>query len=231
MGGKHIRGRKRFLFLVAGLILLVFSGCTTMAQLWEEISRQNSSPEGKTLPPVATVATVPPKKEDLAKATLKNGKKLIVEGDYQGALQEFQKVVTLLDKASPADEAVFHAGLVHLYWGNPKKDYDQALTFMKRVGKEYPQSPFLLQANTWIGILLAYEKIVGENGQLIKDLAKQEKENEKLGRENEKYSRENEKLIKDHEKLVKENEKLIKMLEEYKQVDIETEGRKREKGR
>jgi hypothetical protein len=41
----------------------------------------------------------------------------------------------------------------------------------------------------------------------------------------------NEKLGKENEKLIREQEKLSRMLEEYKQVDIEIEGKKREKGR
>ena len=49
--------------------------------------------------------------------------------------------------------------------------------------------------------------------------------------ENEKLSKENEKLGKVNEKLMKVHEKLSKMLEEYKQVDIEIEDKKREKGR
>ncbi len=224
MGGKHFRTRKRLLFLVAGLILSIFSGCATMAKSWEELNQQSASPEGKPVPSDVGAATSALKKDDLARIYLRNGKKFLIEGDYQGSLREFQKVVALLGKASPADEAVFYTGMVYVYWGNPKKDYGQAMTFLKRVVKEYPKSPFLLQADTWVGILLARETLVGENEKLIKAAAKLEKDNERLARENEKW-------IKEHEKWIRENEKLTKMLEEYKQVDIDIEGKKREKGR
>jgi lipid II:glycine glycyltransferase (peptidoglycan interpeptide bridge formation enzyme) len=76
--------------------------------------------------------------------------------------------------------------------------------------RDYPQSFFAQQAKAWLAILQMNEKI--------------SKENEKLIKENEKISKENEKLI-------REQEKLSRMLEEYKQVDIEIEGKKREKGR
>ncbi len=81
---------------------------------------------------------------------------------------------------------------------------------MKRLAKEYPNSFFGQEAKAWINILLV---------------------NEKVGKENEKLMKEHEKLIKEHEKLIKEHEKMSKMLEEYKQVDIEIEDKKREKGR
>ena len=108
------------------------------------------------------------------------------------------------------EEAIFMLGLIYSHPGNPNKDLSRSLDFMKRLAKEYPNSFFGQEAKAWINILLV---------------------NEKVGKENEKLMKEHEKLIKENEKLMKEHEKMSKMLEEYKQVDIEIEDKKREKGR
>lgn len=203
MGRKHIRTRKHLLFLVAGLTFLFLGGCASLEKIWEQMNRESSPPKEKTLSLEEEVAAEAKKKDDLARTYLLNGKKLFIKGDYEGSLREYQKVVTLLQKTPPADEAVFTMGLIYAYPENPKKDYGKCIDFMKRVVREYPQSLFSLPANSWIGVLQANEKLAADN----------------------------EKLTRDHEKLIKDNEKVTKILEEYKRVDIEIEEKKRERGR
>lgn len=213
MGRKHLRARKHILFLVASLIFLGFSGCVK-----EELVQPTISPAGKEEAAKREAVAADEKiKKERAKTLLIEGNWLFSSGDYEGALRDYQKVIDLLNKKPPADEAYFNIALIHGYSGNPKKDFDKSIDFMKRVIKEYPQSPLVMQANIWIGILQANEKL--------------SKENEKLAKDQERLIKDKEKLAKESEKLVKENEKLIRMLEEYKRVDIEIEEKKREKGR
>jgi len=94
-------------------------------------------------------------------------------------------------------------GLIYVHPDNPNKNFDKALEIMKRLIKEYPSDVFVLQAKIWIAVLMMNEKAVKDN----------------------------ERLTKENEKLIREHEKMSKMLEEYKQVDIEIEGKKKEKGR
>lgn len=210
MGRKHSRTRKHVLFLVAGLIFLFLAGCASLGKIWEQMNREGPSPEEKSFSLEEGMAAEAKKKDDLARTHLLKGKKFFIQGDYEGAIREYQKVVTLMQKTPPADEALFTMGLIQAYSENPKKDTNKSIDFMKRVVKEYPRSPFVLPANSWIGVLQANEKLAADHEKLIKNT---------------------EKLNKDHEKIIKDNEKLTKMLEEYKRVDIETEGKKRERGR
>ena len=143
------------------------------------------------------------KKEETAKAHLLKGRKLFAQGNFEGAYWENQRIVTFFQGSSPVEEALFMLGLIHVHPGNPNKDFGKSLDLMKRLVKEYPNGVFGQQAKAWISFLLM----------------------------NEKAGKENEKLTKELEKLIREHEKLSKMLEEYKQVDIEIEGKKREKGR
>ena len=80
-------------------------------------------------------------------------------------------------------------GLICAHFGNPKKDYGKSIGFFKKLTKDYPQSPFVVQARIWTGIL---------------------QENEKLNQT---------------------IQKLNQVIEESKQVDIEIEEKKREKGK
>jgi outer membrane protein assembly factor BamD (BamD/ComL family) len=49
-------------------------------------------------------------------------------------------------------------GLSEIHYANPKKDIGKALAFFTRLEKEYPESRYVEEAKTWIGILQTMEK-------------------------------------------------------------------------
>lgn len=220
MGRKHFRTRKHILFLVACLIFLGFSGCVK-----EELVQPTISPAEKEEVMKREAAAADEKiKNERAKTLLLEGNWLFSSGDYDGALRNYQKVIDLLNKKPPADEAYFNIALIHAYPGNPKKNYGQSLVFMKRLITDFPQSLFFYQAKVWIDVLQVNEKLTKENEKLIKDYEKTIKDHDRLAKEYEKMN-------KDYEKLVKDYEISTKMLEEYKKVDIEIEEKKKERGK
>ncbi len=85
--------------------------------------------------------------------------KLLAEGNYEGALKENQRILSLSGQNPPGDEALFNIGLIHAHPGNTKKDYGKSLTFFRRLIKEYPQSPCFEQAKIWVGILQDNERL------------------------------------------------------------------------
>jgi tetratricopeptide (TPR) repeat protein len=85
--------------------------------------------------------------------------KLLAEGNYEGALKENQRILSLSGQNPPGDEALFNIGLIHAHPGNTKKDYGKSLTLFRRLIKEYPQSPCFEQAKIWVGILQDNEKL------------------------------------------------------------------------
>ena len=118
---------------------------------------------------------------------LLRARKLLAQGDYEGALKNNQKVLSLSGSKSPGDEALFNMGLIYAHPGNPKKDYGKSLIFFKKLMKDYPKSPWIERTKIWIGMLQENEKLsrsVEELNQVIEksqqvDIEIEEKKREK----------------------------------------------------
>lgn len=98
--------------------------------------------------------------------------KLLDQGDYEGALRENEKVLSLYDNIPPGDEALFNLGLIYAHYGYPKRDYKKSLDLFKRLVKMFPQSPLAGQAKLWIGILQENERLNRELEELKKTIKK-----------------------------------------------------------
>jgi tetratricopeptide (TPR) repeat protein len=92
-----------------------------------------------------------------AREHLLRGQKLLAQGDYESALNENQKVLSMSTHRPPEDEALFNMGLIFAHSGNPKKDFGKSLDFFSKVVKDYPKSPLAEQAKIWIKVLQEHE--------------------------------------------------------------------------
>jgi hypothetical protein len=210
MGRKSGRAGKYFFLCIASLIFFWIQGCA----LWEgnrEADRPVLSPEEKKkIAEKEAMELELKKKEETAGNYLLTGRNLFIQGDFEGSLREYLMIVAFYPEMIQAQEALFMIGMIHTHSGNPRKNFNKSYEFFTKLTRDYPQSFFAQQAKAWLAILQM---------------------NEKIGKENEKLIKENDKISRENEKLIREQEKLSRMLEEYKQVDIEIEGKKREKGR
>lgn len=127
------------------MILISFAGCATLKEM--EAKRET-------------------------RKCLITAQKLLNQGDYEGALKENQKVLSLYDNVPPGDEALFNAGLINANAGYPKRDYQKSVDYFKRLVKIFPDSPFAGQAKTWIGILQENERLKREIEELNKTINK-----------------------------------------------------------
>jgi tetratricopeptide (TPR) repeat protein len=84
---------------------------------------------------------------------------LLSQKNYDGALDEFQKVLSLPPDIPLKDEALSNIGLVYAHFGNPQKDLEKSLEFFKRLIKHYPKSSLAEQAKIWVEILEENEKL------------------------------------------------------------------------
>jgi tetratricopeptide (TPR) repeat protein len=98
-------------------------------------------------------------KREEARGSLRQGHKLLSQGNYEEALNEFQKALVLSNQKPPKDEALFNIGLIYASSRYPKKDYKRSMTFFTEILNDYPQSPLVEQAKIWLGILHENERM------------------------------------------------------------------------
>jgi TolA-binding protein len=84
--------------------------------------------------------------------------KLLAKGDYEGALEENQKILSKYPNKPPGDEALFNMGLIYAHSKNPQKDYQKSILFFSKLVEGYPRSALTEQAKIWIGVLQVIEK-------------------------------------------------------------------------
>jgi tetratricopeptide (TPR) repeat protein len=132
MGREPSRARKYVYFCIAGLICLSLFRCATT----EHASLPNE-----------------------AQAYVLRGQALLSQKNYDGALSEFQKVLSLPPDKPLKEEALFDMGLVYAHFGNPHRDVEKSVEFFKRLIDHYPKSALAEQAKMWVGILEENERL------------------------------------------------------------------------
>ncbi len=139
MGRKRTGTGKYFYICIAILICLLLSQCAAV----------DRSPLLQRLWP----------QQDEARQHLVQADRLVAQGDYEAALEENQKVLSLSPDGPPADQALYNMGLIYAHPGNPKRDYVKSIAFLDRLIKDYAQSPQLEQAKVWAGVLRESEEL------------------------------------------------------------------------
>jgi len=127
MGRKQIRARKYVCFCIASLIFLTVFNCAGM----KEASLRKEAQE-----------------------YLLHGQKVLVQKNYDGALNEFQKALSLHPPKHLEEEALFNMGLVYAHFGNPKRDYKKSLDLFLKILNDYPEGHLTEQTKIWVGVLL-----------------------------------------------------------------------------
>ena len=90
---------------------------------------------------------------------LLRAKELLGQKDFEGALRENQKILSLATHQPPEDEALFNMGMIYVHPENLQRDSAKSLYFFDKVAEDYPKSPWAFQARAWMGMLQ-------ENGRL-----------------------------------------------------------------
>jgi tetratricopeptide (TPR) repeat protein len=160
MGGKPSRTRERLNFCLA--LLIGVGGCTIL----------KGAPQVKTAPAPVLIPAPEPMPESKVTAErlqarvqreadehLALARDLLSKGDFDGALRENQKVLSLAKDQPPADAAVFNMGLIYADPKNPRKNNRQAISYFSRVVKTHPESMWAGQAKIWVAVLDGMEKL------------------------------------------------------------------------
>lgn len=126
MGREHIGIWKRIFSCIACLIFSLFLGCATV----KNSQNRNS-----------------------ASSVLLQSQKLISGGNFDRALKENERVMSLYIKEPPGDQAIYNLGLIYAHYMNPGKDLNKSLMYFEKLIEEHPQSPLAEQAKIWVGLL------------------------------------------------------------------------------
>ncbi len=126
MGRKYSRKRQCIQLCIACLIIVVFSRCASLSGIRNRMAADDH---------------------------VKHGQLLFEQGDFRQAEEENQKALTLLDRRSPADRALFTLGLIYAHQDNPDKEHEKSVEFFKRLLEEYPDSSLYNNAKVWFFIL------------------------------------------------------------------------------
>jgi tetratricopeptide (TPR) repeat protein len=110
-----------------------------------------------------------------AQGYLLRGQKLLSQKDFEGALIEYEKVLSLSPRQPPEDQALFNIAMVYVHFGNPKRDYKKSIDFFLRILNEYPESHLVEQAKIWVGVLMESVESIKKIERLYETIQNMEK--------------------------------------------------------
>lgn len=132
--GRERRKKRKYLYLcLAGALIVWFAGCRQVP----EVDWQPPQERWEHLQPVQS---------------------RIETRDFEGAVTQYQRVLSDRGRNAQADLALFDLGLLYSHYANPRKDYKKSLSCFSRLIREYPQSPLMEEAKIWIHLLETLEK-------------------------------------------------------------------------
>ncbi|MBN1903624.1 MAG: hypothetical protein JW927_00855 [Deltaproteobacteria bacterium] len=151
MGRKQWKNRKHLLFYCASLlvILVMAQGCVISKKLTGAIT-ENLAKD----------------KIHVEAGPMEPAREMIKNGDYSGALKEYNEIFKRYPKKSPGDRALFEMGILFAYPDNPKRDSSRAAGYFKWLVRDFPESPLIRESLAWIDAL----KRITENEERIKAL-------------------------------------------------------------
>ena len=129
MGRKQTGKGKCLPFYAALIVTLFFSGCTFFQEIMEEERVQEKMVQGQ---------------------------KFRNQGDFEQSLQVFREILSAYPDKPPGDQALREAALTLSHPGNPRKNFQEALSFWWKLQKDFPHSPYAEEARAWIGLNTAY---------------------------------------------------------------------------
>ncbi|OGW52834.1 MAG: hypothetical protein A2Y81_05970 [Nitrospirae bacterium RBG_13_43_8] len=88
---------------------------------------------------------------------LLRSQRLLVKGDFEGALKENQELLSKYPNTPPGDEALFNMGLIYAHYGNPDKNYKKAYSAFLKFTNDFPRSPRFEEAKILTELLNVIE--------------------------------------------------------------------------
>lgn len=192
MGRKQWKNRKHLLFYGASLlvILVMAQGCAVSEKVKGVITEKLAKD-----------------KIHIEAGPMESARDRMKNGDYSGALKEYNEIFKRYPQKSPGDKALFEMGILFAYPDNPKRDSSRALGYFKWLAKDFPDSPLIRESLAWIDTL---NRVIENEGRIKALLEKNSAYQEQLG------------------SLEKKNRVYEEQIRALKEIDIGIEEKKRQ---
>jgi len=142
-------------------------------------------------------------------------------GDYDRALKEYAQILHENPEDPPGDRALFHMGVITAHPDNPDRNYTESQRYFRRLIDDFPESDLQKEAEVMVNFMMERIKYEQKLERYLKEYKKYKNQATELENKCKTYEARNEEL----EDLVYY---LKKQLNAFKEIDIETEEKKRE---
>lgn len=173
-----------------------------------------------------------------ARGHLALGRELFHERNFNNALLEIEKVITLAGIDTPVAESLFYIGLIHVHPANPARDDAKSMLSFNKLIMDHPESPLADQAKAIVGLIREDDSLRqrmgslnGEAERLRSEARKSNAEVRRLAGEVDRLTGDAGKLNAHLDRLTNEIARLNRLIDELKKVDIDVEQKRREKGK
>ena len=131
MGRKHFGTGQCLLICFAGVILLFLTGCATFEGIKGKLA---------------------------AREYMNRSSEFLADGNYEEAIEENQRVLSMSVEGASKDQAVFNIALIYAHYNNPEKDYKKSIEYFTVLINRFPKSPLIEQTKIWLDVLNVIEK-------------------------------------------------------------------------
>lgn len=126
MGRKQTRNWKYVYLCIAGLIVALCFGCTTIKSVGKHIQAYDH---------------------------VYRGKKQFEAKDLEGSAHEFNTVLSLSPKTTPGDSALFYLGILYAHYEYPGRNYNKSIYYFEKLINDFPESSLKERSKIWMEVL------------------------------------------------------------------------------
>lgn len=114
----------------------------------------------------------------MAEEHLSRGQDFISKREFDAAIDEFQKTLSLSPPKPLQEDAIFYMGLVYAHFANPKRNYEKSLQLFLKILNDPVPSPLFEQAKIWVGVISEHLETIKKIEKLKESIKEREDKRE-----------------------------------------------------
>ena len=176
--------------------------------------------------------------EKPARYHLDSAEALLLNEDYEAAIQENDLALAEAGNSPPADEALFNMVVLQSHPGNQSRDLAKSAEYLERLATSFPGSSWTIHGKVWVDVAQEIERRRMMLKGAFQELDEQRKASAEIFREANRLKRVSGEAFQEIDRIKRmlndvtaENQKLKKIAEQSRNVDIEIDERKRQQAK